>query len=69
MTNSRCPRCRGRLVDEILLAAGDPPVTGWWCSPCDLVVRHDQALADETIIASDYPRSSADRADLEDAHR
>lgn len=56
MTEPRCPRCLRHLVDAdvIELAAGDPPVTAWWCRPCALVVRH------ENVHHVSVPRPRAD---------
>lgn len=54
MTEARCPRCHGALLEEIELSAGDPPVLAWWCRPCALVVRH--ADADHVPV----PRARAD---------
>lgn len=56
MTEPRCPRCHGALLEEIELVAGDPSVLAWWCRPCELVVRH----ADADHVPVPRPRADID---------
>lgn len=60
---ARCPKCQ-QTVEPIEL--GKPPARpAWFCDPCRTVLLEEHLAP--TAPAPDFPRSSSDRHDLEDA--